>query len=111
MTDEPPPYVCGSTRVVETYEGHARATRWCDRTDGPCPFPGTEQHGDRPCTGPRVMRVRWADTAIQGAHDDLAAMSRALDNGDIPDLTTSHGESLWVALDALRACGAEENHD
>ncbi len=95
---------CGSMRCTEEYEGSVRATVWCDRTEGPCPFPGTRQANDRPCAGGRVLKVKWADEAVAGAYSRLKAFSDELDEGHEPDVTPAIGESLWPALDALRMC-------
>lgn len=34
---------CGSWRVTEFFEGYERSVKWCERTEGPCPFPATEK--------------------------------------------------------------------
>ena len=54
---EAPGSPCGSVRVLETWEGLERATVWCPRTGGGCPYVGTPQsrdQGSRPCAASEV---------------------------------------------------------
>ena len=40
---------CGAYAVTEWDSGSPRAMRWCERTSGPCPFPGADKMGTRSC--------------------------------------------------------------
>lgn len=100
---------CGSWRVLRYVEAYEYDVRWCERTDGPCPFPGTtraKKHaGDdehrRCATEPgTVLRVKWADAAVV---DALGAM-RALDHMG----TTPNAQNVQIAIDALARCVDED---
>lgn len=98
---------CGSWRVLRYIEGNAAEERWCERIDGPCPFPGTdkEQSSERRCaTEPgTVLRVKWADGCID---DALVAFKRYAEGEGIAPMRAS--QEVAVVLDALRTCGATE---
>lgn len=51
-----PGEVCGSMRVVHDVEGTPYESRWCSRTSGPCPWPGTANSNDRPCAAQEASR-------------------------------------------------------
>lgn len=96
---------CGSWRAVKIIEGMYAEERWCERTDGPCPFPGTVpgQQSERRCaTEPgTTLRVSWADSAID---ESLVAFKRYAEGMSLPPRGS---QDLAVAIDALRACGAK----
>jgi hypothetical protein len=99
---------CGSWRVTRYVEGNAADLVWCSRTDGPCPFMGADidpQHGDRRCADEpgTTLRVKWADSAI---NDSLIALKRYAEG--IESCPTRASQEIAVALDTLRACGADE---
>lgn len=95
---------CGSMRILATDHGYASNTVWCNRTAGPCPYPGTNGDNDRDCTGPHIMKVKWAEAALRGSLERLSELSKRLDGGEDVEMTPALGESLWPAIDALRAC-------
>lgn len=100
---------CGALVVTHWIEGHEAEVRWCERTDGPCPFPGAD-HSSRSqhlcgASGTRRLRVSWAESAID---DALGEMIRYRDDcGDIH----RGSEGVQVAIDALRSCGASYDID
>lgn len=102
---------CGSWRVLRYIEGHEADERWCERTDGPCPFPGTtraKQHTDdtehrRCATEPgTVLRVKWADECITEAYEEMVRFRDAGFDRDSPPSE----QALQIAVDALRTCDA-----
>lgn len=107
--------VCGSWRVVERLEGLEARIRWCDRVDGPCPFPGTAQSkdaaqdGDRRCGAlpGKVLRVVYGEDKLVRARDELDAYAkRRIADGPPHPL---HPDTAYAALDALRACLGDES--
>lgn len=97
---------CGSQRVLRVIEGHEADVRWCERTEGDCPFPGTDKskHSDRRCaTEPgTVLHVHWSDDLINDAYNALY-----LESQGATDAASPTREQRQIAVDALRACGAE----
>jgi hypothetical protein len=100
---------CGAFVVTRWYEGHEQEVRWCERTDGPCPFPGADhaKRSEHLCgaSGTRRLRVQWAETCID---DALGRLLRYRD--DCGDLSRE-SQDVQVAIDALRACGATYDLD
>jgi hypothetical protein len=97
------PEPCGSWRILEYIEGAASRIRWCERTDGPCPFPGTDESNssERKCaTSPGTrLRVTWADTAVEEALYDLKQYRDMT-----PPVAKLHSQTLSVAIDAITSC-------
>jgi hypothetical protein len=115
MADAAPPVVepaerCGSWRVLHYIEGSEANVRWCERTDGPCPFPGstrarhTADDENRRCaTEPgTVLRVKWADECITEAYEEMV---RFRDSGRGVRVAPSL-QAVQIAVDALRTCDA-----
>lgn len=108
MTADPNmPEACGAWMVTEVFEGLDARVRWCERTAGPCPFPGARpavNHGNRRCGAlpGKVLYVTYGEDVLRAAAAELDAFAK---NGmmDAP-LPPLRPETVYVALDALRAC-------
>lgn len=98
---------CGSWRVIERDHGDPSLIRWCNRTEGPCPYPGTDEHqgSERKCAtspGKRLL-VSWHPDELDYALRTLVACRKFgthLDAGE---------RAIAVAIDALRACQEPED--
>lgn len=105
--DEP----CGSQRLIESYEGLDVRVRWCDRTAGPCPFPGTAEASasDRKCADSpgRRLNVVYAGSLVLDARRRL----RQFADSSPGVMVLNEAESaVHVAIAALTACiGSEED--
>lgn len=100
---------CGALRVLELDHGDEALVRWCSRVDGPCLFPGAPEAkgSERLCgAGPtKRLRVSWSEQATDDALRHLLALR------DVPESVAaviSPSQTVAVAIDALRTCGADE---
>lgn len=110
MSDRPTPEPCGSIRVLRRWEDLEQATVWCERTDGPCPWPGTDESKDsaHPCgtSGTRRFSVSWAPSLVEQAHARITSAHEAVANGGRHEAFDE--QTLAVARDALAACQSKE---
>lgn len=97
---------CGSWRNLAYIDGNVTDTRWCPRTEGPCPYPGStrEPASERRCaTEPgTVLRVKWADECITEAYEEMVRFRDAGFDRDSPP----SAQAVQIAVDALRTCDA-----
>ncbi len=96
---------CGVWVVTRFAEENEVETRWCDRVDGPCPYPAAPATAanERLCGASPAKRlsVTYASEVVQEAHDRFIAFR------DVGGEPLRSGETaVYVAIDALRACGA-----
>lgn len=99
---------CGSTRVLREYQGSVEQSVWCERREGPCPWPGTKDTGERLCatSGARRFSVSWAPSLVEQAHTRIVSAHEAVANGGQHEAIDE--QTLAVARDALAMCRSED---